>query len=177
MRQGQGIVPTDFAPRLELPLRALLDELEALLSGPERFDPSRAERGFKISGSDFHAEMLMPALARQLAAEVPLMRVQLVDLIRDNHPKTLRDDTIDLALIPEVVFPDWIDHAAAYRSGFVMIARNGHGRLDRASIAPGDVVPIDLFCDLGHVAFSPEGKDRMLGDKALARVGRHAGSS
>jgi DNA-binding transcriptional LysR family regulator len=34
------------------------------------------------------------------------------------------------------------------------------------------VIPLDLFCDLGHVLFSPEGNASAMGDAALARVGR-----
>jgi DNA-binding transcriptional LysR family regulator len=33
-------------------------------------------------------------------------------------------------------------------------------------------MPIDLFCDLGHVLFSPEGNDKAMGDAALAKIGR-----
>ena len=33
-------------------------------------------------------------------------------------------------------------------------------------------MPIDLFCDIGHVLFSPEGNNRAMGDAALAKVGR-----
>lgn len=34
------------------------------------------------------------------------------------------------------------------------------------------MVPIDLFCDLGHILFSPQGKLKAMGDAALAAVGR-----
>ena len=44
--------------------------------------------------------------------------------------------------------------------------------MQRAGIAPGDTLPLDLFCELSHVVFSPEGKARTMGDAALERVGR-----
>jgi len=53
-----------------------------------------------------------------------------------------------------------------------MIARAGHPWLERMGVKPGEVVPIDLFCDLGHVVFSPEGNLKAMGDAALARIGR-----
>lgn len=172
VRQGQRLAPTAYATSLELPLRDVLDRLEALLSGPGRFDPLRASDTFKISGSDFFAEMLMPQLADALASRAPGVRVQLVDLVPDNYVETLQRFEVDLALIPETDYPGWIAHQPVFTSSFAMIARKAHPRLQRAGIAPGETVPIDLFCDLGHVLFSPEGKLKAMGDAALARVGR-----
>jgi DNA-binding transcriptional LysR family regulator len=172
VRQGQHIVPTQYARDLELPLRRILDELSALLAGPGSFNPAEAEQSFKIAGSDFFAEMLMPALANAISRLAPKILVQLVDLVPDDYVGTLEKHGIDLALVPKVDFPSWIDHLPAFRSKFVTIARVGHPRLERATVRPGDVVPIDLFCDLGHVVFSPEGKLKAMGDAALARMGR-----
>lgn len=172
VRQGQRIVPTDFARSLELPIRHILDELETRLSGPRDFDPAKSVKNFVISGSDFFADMLMPKLAEILSQKAPGMCVQLVNLVPDNYVATLEDNSIDLALIPLSEFPSWIDYEPVFRSPFVMIARKGHPRLRRAGVRPGDTVPIDLFCDLGHVLFSPEGNLKAMGDAALARVGR-----
>jgi DNA-binding transcriptional LysR family regulator len=116
--------------------------------------------------------MLMPQLADHLSRYAPGMRVQLVDLVPDSYIDTLDRYHVDLALIPEIAFPDWIDHERLFLSTFVAIARKGHERLARAAIAPGQTIPIDLFCDMQHVLFSPEGKLTAMGDAALARVGR-----
>jgi len=172
VREGQRIVPTPYAKDLEIPLRRLLDELEELLSGGRSFDPAEAEQSFKISGSDFFAEMLMPLLAGMLSRQAPKIRVQLVDLVPNNYIEALEKPGVDLALVPKSDFPGWIDYAPALRSKFVMIARTEHPRLKRAKVRPADVVPIDLFCDLGHVVFSPEGSLKAMGDAALARIGR-----
>ncbi|MGP1394930.1 MAG: LysR family transcriptional regulator [Inquilinaceae bacterium] len=171
VRHGQGLEPTDFARSLELPLREILDRLEHLLSGPGDFDPTTADVTFKLSGSDFFAEMLMPRLADQVSRRAPGMRVQLVDLVPDSYVDTLERYEVDMALIPATTLPDWVDHKPVFRSHFAVIARIGHPGLERAGVKPGDIVPIDLFCDLGHVLFSPEGRLRAMGDAALARVG------
>lgn len=172
VREGQRLVPTEYAKNLEFPLRRILEDVEALLAGPGSFDPANAEQSFKISGSDFFAEMLMPPLANALSRLAPKIQVQLVDLVPDNYVGTLERHGIDLAFVPKIDFPTWTDCAPAFRSRFVMIARRGHPRLGRAEVREGEIVPIDLFCDLGHVVFSPEGKLKAMGDAALARVGR-----
>ena len=155
-----------------MPLREALERVDLLLAGPDAFDPRQAERTFRLSGTDFFAELLMPPLGEILSRNAPAIRVQLVDLVRENHVDTLERYDVDLALLPAMSFPDWVDNRAVFRSPFVMIARTGHPRLRRATIAPGEVVPIDLFCDLGHVLMSPEGKMKTLGDAVLAELGR-----
>ena len=171
-RRGQGLEATQFARSLEGPLRETLDRIETLLSPPEAFDPATADARFTISGSDFFAEMLMPRLAERLSALAPAMRLHLVDLVPDSYVNTLERYEVDLALIPETGLPDWVENQRMFRSSFSVIARRDHPRIARAAVAPGDVIPLDLFCDLGHVLFSPQGNTRAMGDEALARVGR-----
>ena len=169
VRRGQGLEPTDHARSLAVPVREVLDAVEGVLAGPS-FDPASSDAVFRISGSDFFAEMLMPPLAERLSREAPGMRVHLVDLVPDSYVDTLDRYEVDLALIPAMETPDWVDRCGVFWSGFSAVARRGHPRLE--GIATGAEIPIDLFCDLGHVLFSPEGKARAMGDAALARVGR-----
>ncbi len=172
VRQGQRIVPTEYARSLEIPLKRLLDDLAELLSAPLTFDPLTAERNFKIAGSDFFGEILMPSLAPLMHQFAPKIRIQLVDLLPGDHISTLEKHGIDLAIMPEDTFPHWVDSATAFHAGFVVIARSGHPALKLAGLKPGDTLPVDLFCDLGHIVFSPEGKIKAMGDAALMRMGR-----
>jgi DNA-binding transcriptional LysR family regulator len=172
VRHGQRIVPTDFARSLELPLKTILDDLERLLLQAEDFDPSAVRQSFKIAASDFFAVMLMPQLAAILASRAPQMQVQLVDLLPASYAGILEQPGIDLALVPKIDFPPWSAHQVLFQSRFVMIARDSHPRLERSGVQSGAVVPMDLFCDLGHVVFSPEGNLKAMGDAALARLGR-----
>lgn len=114
--------------------------------------------------------MLMPQLAARLQTQDTAMRVHLVDLVPDSHIDTLERYEVDIALIPRTPLPDCIQSRTVFRSGFLMIVRRDHPRL--ASVALGGVMPLDLFCDLDHVLFSPEGNSTGMGDVALAQVGR-----
>lgn len=172
VRQGQGLVPTEYARSLEMPLRDILDGVSDILAGAQAFDPARARRDFRISGSDFFSELLMPQLADEIEAEAPSVRVQLVDLVPDNYVDTLERYRVDIAIMPRVPFADWIGRQHVFNSTFVMVARRGHPRLTRAGVQPGDTCPLDLFCDLGFVLMSPEGRFEATGDAALSRLGR-----
>jgi DNA-binding transcriptional LysR family regulator len=172
VREGQRLVPTEYARGLEAPIRRILDELEATLAGPAAFDPQAAEFSYKIAASDFFAEMLLPALSAKLMRTAPGIRLQLVDLRPENYVRTLERHEVDLALAPECEFPEWAISKFAFSSRFVIIARAGHERLRAAGLEAGATIPLDLFCELAHVAFSPEGKLKALGDAALAKIGR-----
>lgn len=172
VRQGQGLVATDFARSLEEPLREALQGLERLLIGQATFDPAQSDLIFRIAGIDFFAEMLMPDLARVLGSEAPGMRVQLLDLVPSAYVEMLEREQVDLCLMPRMEVPDWILSQPLFRSSFVTIARKDHPRLARAGVGPGEVIPLDLFCDLGHVLLSSDGRLRAMGDEALAKMGR-----
>jgi DNA-binding transcriptional LysR family regulator len=172
VRRGQGLEPTDFAKSLEVPLRDLLEQIQGILSGPEEFDPARITQNFRISGSDFYGELLMPQLAEMLWKSAPGIRVQLIDLMPDNYLESLERKFADIVLLPRIEFPEWTDAQHVLNSSFVMIARKNHPQLSQAEITAGETVPLDLFCDLGHVLMSPEGKVKGLGDTALEKVER-----
>jgi DNA-binding transcriptional LysR family regulator len=171
-RRGQRMEPTSQALSLAGPLQEVLDGIEALISPAKDFDPRTSTAGFRISGSDFFAELLMPRLADQLQALGPAICVHLVDLQPRNPLLVLEQTDMDLALIPGKDFPDWVEHQRAFRSSFSVVARADHPRLVRAGLRSGEIIPIDLFCDLGHAVFSQEGRKGAMGDAALARVGR-----
>lgn len=114
--------------------------------------------------------MLMPRLAAILGPKAPGVRVQLVDLVPSSYVSSLDRYEADLALIPDDQFPEWVDRMPMFWSSFVVISRRGHPAL--SGVAPGGVMPLDMFCSLGHVLFSPEGNLRAMGDAALERVGR-----
>lgn len=171
-RSGQKLEATEFALSLKEPLQDILSRVEALIRAQDAFDPATAEHSFRISGSDFFAEMLMPALAEHLTAHAPSLRVHLVDLVPDDRVGTLASHDVDFALLPETQLPDWAEGQPVFSSSFSVIAKKAHPRTTELALAPGDVMPLELFCDLGHVLFSTEGNPKGLGDEALARIGR-----
>lgn len=170
VRQGNRLVPTDFAAAIRDDLRDELDRIEQLLTRPEAFDPAAATGTFKISASDFFAELLMPPLGDHLSRAAPNIRAQLVDLVPYNYVDSLERYDADLALIPDTELPDWINREPLFHSAFVVIASAGNARI--SDLPNGSDMPIEIFCGLSHVLFSPEGKLAAMGDDALARVGK-----
>lgn len=170
VRHGNRLVPTEFASGLALPLRQQLDGIQALLSPARTFDPSTATGSFRIAATDFFAELLMPDLARVLSTEAPDITAQLVDLIPSDYIRSLQDHDADLVLIPNLSAPPWVACRPLFHASFVVIARQDHPAT--TGLAEGGMMPLDLFCDLGHVLMSPEGNLRAMGDTALDSIGR-----
>lgn len=171
IRHGQGLRPTDYAVSLSLPLNAELARLEALLA-PPAFDPAASTMSFKLAGADFFAEMLMPELAQKLMTAAPQVRMQLIDLVPDSYLDSLERYEADMALMPDMEFPEWTDRRPLFHSSYVVIAAADNPLLAKAGTRPGETLDMDLFCQMGHLLFSPEGKHAAAGDAALARVGR-----
>ncbi|QXT40094.1 LysR family transcriptional regulator [Gymnodinialimonas ceratoperidinii] len=170
VRQGNRLVATEYAAGLRVPLREELDRIEALLSPPTLIDPKTAVGTFRIAGVDFFAEMLIPPLADLLQKEAPGVRVQLVDLVPQDHVASLERRKADIALLPDMPLPDWVSRKELFRSAFHVIARKGNPEI--AGLTPGETMPLEVFCCLHHVLFSPEGHTAAMGDAALAEVGR-----
>lgn len=170
VRKGNRLVPTARASKLGEPVGEVLKSLERLLNEPEIFRPEDARLDFRIAGTDFFASMLMPQLARLTQERAPGVRLQLLDLVPDNYVETIDRYELDLALIPAQDFPGWLRHEPVFQAQFAVIARPGHGQL--GDLGPGDEMPLERFCRLGHVLCSPEGKFRGIGDAALERAGR-----
>ncbi len=171
-RNGKTFEPTKFALSLEAPVRNLLGQVEELITGPDTFDPATSTARLRISGSDYFAELLMPALTERLQVEAPLMTAQLISLLPGKSYEALTLYDVDLVLNPEMDLPDWAEEQLLFRSEYCVIARVGHPRLAGAGVKAGEIIPLDLFCDIGHVLFSADGKRKAPGDAALAHIGR-----
>ena len=172
VRQGMRLVPTDRAERMAMPLREKLARLESLLQDDMAFDPATAAFSMRIAGADFFAEVLMPSLSRLVREQAPGIRLHFIDLVRDVYVESLEQFKADIALHPEQSLPEWAACRPLMDVDFTVIAARNHPAIAAAGIAPGETLPLDLYCSLAHVIFSPEGNLAADGDRALARIGR-----
>ncbi|MGX9350578.1 LysR family transcriptional regulator [Shimia sp. W99] len=170
VRQGNRLVATDYANGLREPVREELERLEQMLAPPTAFDPATVSGAFRIAASDFFADLLMPRLGDLLQKRAPGIRAQLVDLVPHDYVASLEQRNADIALIPDAEMPEWVNRAPLFHSPFKVIARRANSGL--AGLTPGAVMPMDVFCALHHVLFSPEGNLAAMGDAALAQVGK-----
>lgn len=98
VKSGRGIVPTRYAVQAGPHIRQILDELQALPSGPP-FSPETAEFSFTIAANDYQRDLLLPGLANILRDRAPGIRLQ---VIPSGIPSAdmLRKDVCDLIISP-----------------------------------------------------------------------------
>ncbi|SHI38381.1 LysR family transcriptional regulator [Wenxinia saemankumensis] len=175
VRAGQRLQPTEVARALAPQVRAALEAAERVLAGTELLDPARLERTFHLCGADYVSEIVLPPVLRRLSVEAPGVRTTIVDEIFEHSLDRMREEEIDVLVVPRFPFPDDLESRVAFTSRFVVASRPGHPALARAGLAPGDTLPLDLFCEIPQVRFGfDRGAIARLGneDAELERLGR-----
>lgn len=170
VREGNLLVPTDFALSLQEPVHSALLMLEDALSGGGGFDPARLDRSFVIAASDYFQEMLIPKLAASLSAAAPNVRLKVLPPRSRDLAAMLTSGSFDLALSIDVETPGWITRMPVFRASNAVVARRGHPYL--GGLQWGDRLPLDVFCGLPHVIFSVNEEFAHMEDAALARLDR-----
>lgn len=172
VRRGNDMVPTPRAEALAPLARSALGQIERMVAEPQ-FAPERLERTFTLMGSDFVSTLIMPDLSRRIAAVAPGVALRLRDTAIGEVARVLREDLIDLAIEPSIPDrPDLVASQDAFESPFLLLAASNHLTLAAAGLVPGDVLPLDLLCELRHALRSVDGTATGAIDKALQAVGR-----
>ncbi|NGN41522.1 LysR family transcriptional regulator [Mesorhizobium sp. CGMCC 1.15528] len=172
IRRGNDMIPTPRALELGSSVREALGTIEFALRKRKQFDPATIQRRFTLLGSDVFSLMMMPALSSRFADEAPGVSLQLVDNAWGGIERLLQEDAVDIAIDAEFEAPDWTSSAHLLHAPYVVVASSHHPRIAGAGIAPREMLPLDLFCQLHHAVRSLDGKVKCIVDPALAKVGR-----
>jgi DNA-binding transcriptional LysR family regulator len=159
-RQGR-LEPTSRALDLAAPLRDALSMLSGLVD--ERvFRPATAKREFRLSMSDYAADVLLPGLVRRVVHAAPGATLALVSLGRDAALAAIRAGEIDLAI---GVYPqgrtDDLRTSHLFDDEFACLA-------DATSGAPAS---LRAYLSRPHIAVSASPEDNGEVDAALAARG------
>ncbi|WBL33711.1 LysR family transcriptional regulator [Sinirhodobacter sp. HNIBRBA609] len=172
VRVGNGMTPTPQAEAIAPPITEALSRLEAALSATEIFHPETAETTFSLRGADFFSTRLIPPLAAALAQEAPGVTLRFLDSGRGNLIELLETGEIDLALEQPTEVPGWVSRALLFPSPFKIVAARNNPAIRKAGLRAGDILPLELFCELPHALRSIDGTMTGMTDAALARSGR-----
>jgi DNA-binding transcriptional LysR family regulator len=161
-----GLLPTELALALEMPLRRALDSLRLALD-PAVFDPATTRRRFSIATTDLGEVLMMPALEKRLLEVAPGASVSLQRIGPDILDR-LRDGKVDIATLPHTMaLGPTIMTRLMSRDEFVLMARRGHPELGRARR-----ISFEKYLSLRHVLVSPRDSDRGLVEDVLDGLGR-----
>jgi len=149
VRTQHGVIPTPRADDLAEPIKALLTDIEALIT-PTDFDPASTTMTISISANDYMQQSLIVPLIRNLRKTAPGIRLAILPAEITGLADKMARGTIDLAVtIPEFSSPN-LPRSLLYTERYVCAARKGHP-LKGKKLSLGD------FCRFDHVIVSPTG--------------------
>ncbi|MGY0235355.1 LysR family transcriptional regulator [Longispora urticae] len=165
VRAGRGLVPTPFALRSAVTVKALLDAADRLRTDPADSDPGSWRRTFTIRLNDALVPVIAPRLTRRIAGEAPGVRLRFLGQDSE-EPDPLRDGSIDLDVAVGNPPPPDVHTATLFTDRFVAVVA-ADSELGRS---PG--LTLDDLCRHPHVSASRRGLARGPLDDALERTGR-----
>jgi DNA-binding transcriptional LysR family regulator len=133
----------------------------AIISSP--FEPSEAERKFRVSAGDYASTMLVPDLIERIRAQAPRVDLRFRFVEKDSIPRFLDEGEIDVAVGVFKSPPKRFLLEPLMSERFVCVIRRGHpdaGRLDAAR-----------FAELPHVLVTERGDETGAVDEALRALG------
>ncbi len=102
VRSGQGLAPTDAALAMLEPAERLLREADRLFAPQQRagrFEPAKAEVGFRIAASDYLDPFFLPGVVQRIKAAAPLARIEMHPLSAEfDYRRKLAAGDVDLVI-------------------------------------------------------------------------------
>lgn len=131
---------------------------------PQSFDPAAAERRVVIAGSDLHAILLLPALARRVAQEAPGITL-MIEGYGSDPARRMLEGAVDLIFATSATpLPPGAMSAVIGTDQLVLVTRRGH------ALAVGPAT-MKAYASAGHVTVSILGDGASEVDARLAACG------
>jgi len=161
----RGMKPTARAEALREPLRQALEALGRAVSPTQPFEPSKADRTWRVAATDYgESTILLPALAG-LRALAPGTRLAVLEMHPARIARQAEQGEIDLAFHTVEGSPPGMRRRTLFAERYVLAGRADHPRLKRKPT-------LKQFCALEHVLVSSDGGGfHGVTDAALAQAG------
>ena len=163
VRTPAGMVPTPRALELEAALLPVVEQMQATLFAPARFDPASAERTFSIGMPDWVEIWLLPQLFERLRVQAPGVRLAVHASDPFSFVEMLEDGRIDVAVGPQVDGPRWLRTRRLRALAFRCL----HAR----ELTDGAALTLDQYVANPHVLVSYRAVFESAADEILAGQG------
>ena len=168
-RQGRGIAPTPFARSIAGPVREALGAMERTFGQAAGFEPTTAERHFRIGLREALEPSVLPELSQVICAAGPRLSLASARHDRPRLESDLAVGEFDVALDVLLPVADRVPHERVLTDRLVVIARKDHPRLRRMKRSGWS---LDAYLELEHVQVSSRRRGPSLEDVALQSLGR-----
>lgn len=160
IRTPTGMAPTPQADALIGPCREVLESLRRLAAWEITFDPSTAQRRFRICMTDASHVTLLPRLLAHVRAQAPNVRLEAAR-IDGNTERALESGEADLAIGYVPWLSGGIYQQQLYEQDWVCLANRHHPRIRKR-------LGVKAYGHEAHVAITA-GTGAALLQRALAR--------
>lgn len=163
-RQGHEMAPTPLARNIVGQVRSALRGLELTVNSAERFDPATSERSFTLAMRDVVEPNLLPPLMAAIAAQAPLVGVNVLRMARTELEGELAAGTVDAGIDVLLPLSEHIRMLRLPADDTVVFARREHPQVQ------GDL-DLDLYLRQQHIQVSARRSGPSLEDVELSRRG------
>ncbi|MEZ5931051.1 MAG: LysR family transcriptional regulator [Alphaproteobacteria bacterium] len=163
VRRGNGLVLTPRAEELRPEISRILNSIHETLGTPERFDPGRDERRFRIAASDHASLIVLRPLICHLQSQGAGALIEIFPL-DERVEERLASGVIDMA-VGEAWWLRMTEHRRPlYRETYVGLARADH-----PGLSPEPT--LEEYVAQDHALVSYRGRVPGVVDQALAQLG------
>lgn len=164
LRQPKGVVPTERAKQLALPVAEILERARQVMASAERFDPGKSARRFIIGAPDAVSAVMLPSLLAELRRAAPGIDLGVRNLVGqfETALAELDERTLDVALLPLDDPPARFVARTLYHEDFVIVRRADH---------PIKKLTLARYCAAPHLVVSVSGDPHGMVDELLAKRG------
>jgi DNA-binding transcriptional LysR family regulator len=164
LKHPKGVVPTQRAAELSLPIAEILQRVRGVLANADGFDAQKSTRRFTIGAPDAVFAGVMGPLMAALAKAAPGVDVNLRTILPQSALLALDGREADLVIQPFSDVPPRFRAARLYDEEFVIAMRVGHPLGPRPTLA--------RYCAASHVLVSDAGDPHGNVDIELRKLDR-----
>lgn len=166
VRSSHGIVPTDRALSLAVPVKQILSDIDKLVQ-PVVFDPAFLDVTFKIAANDNDMQVIGLPFILALKKNAPRVNLSFISYHHVDVQSMLARGELDLILTDPKNSPPLLRSRIIYHERYVCLMRKDHPMAQKQKLT------LDEFCSLEHVLVSNDGGQFYgVSDEALAKIGR-----
>jgi DNA-binding transcriptional LysR family regulator len=175
LRTPKGVVPTQRATALAVPVADVLARVGSVIAGAQPFDPATSARRFAIGMPDAAAAVVLPPLLADLRRTAPGVAIAVRQLLPP--PGALSNErawepvlgeldsaALDVAVVPLAQVPVRFVEAVLFDEDFVVAMRAGHPFAKSPTL--------ERYCAMQHLLVSMSGDTHGMIDQALAAQDR-----
>lgn len=143
-RVGREYYLTPLAADLVEPLHDILKNIELTIERRPVFDPSKDERAFVVSASDYATYLVLQPAIEMIQNMAPQVSVQIHPLTREATDGLIAGD-IDVVIQPTALGAD-MPHEVLFTDRWVAVAWSGHPDV-------GEALSMEEYLQLPHVVY------------------------